>query len=270
MKELKTFSEDAFQITQKAGYFSKKYYHTFCGTVHLFLATMSFFTNTKNTQRYAASGAKFKELLKNADVSGPEFEKQFLLICPKGVEPDENAEFLIQPDIEYNKVIDGLKRRFLEEKRTMEVEDLLVELFGDKSYTLFSVISAVSGSDQKTEKLYNEIIKAFKPKKKAASANLDKIPELTNLNKYVEENPQTIIGMKKALDQTYTALCGRVNPNVMLVGKAGVGKTTVMLALADAINKGTAPAGLAGKTIYQLDPTALISGTRLTVSLFIQ
>lgn len=261
-QQIRPFNDDVYLILQKAGQYSQKYYHTYIGTAHTFLATFAFLSSQKETQKYGKIYETLKGLLNEVGINGPEFEKNFLLASPRGEEPSENEEFSITADIEYKRVTDGLTRKAFEEKRSMEVEDLIVELFADKSFVLFSIFSMVTGSDQITENLYNTIVKAFKREKKPVSNDLDKIPELTNLNRFVEENPQTIIGAEKVLNQLFPVLCGRVNPNALLIGPAGTGKTTFVYALAQAINRGEVPSGLKNKRIFQLDPTALVSGTR--------
>lgn len=58
------------------------------------------------------------------------------------------------------------------------------------------------------------------------------------------------------------ALCRRIKSNPVLVGDPGVGKTAIVEGLAQKIVAGAVPARLRGKTLFSLDLSAIVAGSR--------
>lgn len=71
-----------------------------------------------------------------------------------------------------------------------------------------------------------------------------------------------IIGRDEELGEMVKILCRRKKNNVIVVGGAGVGKTSLVHGLAFRINNFKVPAQLRNKKIYMLNPTALVAGTQ--------
>ena len=71
-----------------------------------------------------------------------------------------------------------------------------------------------------------------------------------------------LIGRREEVERTIHILSRRRKNNAIFVGDAGVGKTAIVEGLALRINEGEVPAQLLGATIYALDMTALLAGTR--------
>ncbi|HEX8731081.1 MAG TPA: ATP-dependent Clp protease ATP-binding subunit [Ktedonobacterales bacterium] len=71
-----------------------------------------------------------------------------------------------------------------------------------------------------------------------------------------------VIGREAQLDQVMRTLTRRRKNNPMLVGEAGVGKTAIVEALAQAIAAGEAPDALRDKRIVSLDLALLTTGTK--------
>jgi ATP-dependent Clp protease ATP-binding subunit ClpC len=76
-----------------------------------------------------------------------------------------------------------------------------------------------------------------------------------------EENTHPIIGREKEADRLINILLRRSKNNPVLIGEPGVGKTAVVAALAQRINKGEVPGAMSEKQIYELDLGLLLSGT---------
>ncbi len=70
------------------------------------------------------------------------------------------------------------------------------------------------------------------------------------------------IGRRKELLQVIQTLARRTKNNPVLVGEAGVGKTAIVEALALRVAEGKDPHVLAGKTIIELNISALVGGTK--------
>lgn len=71
-----------------------------------------------------------------------------------------------------------------------------------------------------------------------------------------------VYGRARELDRVQTILSRRTKNNPVLIGEAGVGKTAVAEALAQAIADGTCVAALRDRPLFSLDVASLIGGTR--------
>ena len=258
------YSPDVYHIMrERSPGLSQKYYHTFCGTPHLFLAIFSFLNSVKDENPgYAEIAEKLKNILNKYNITGKNFEKSFLDYCPAGVAPAPGEKFEICVDTELNIIFQNLHRQAIEQRRSMEVEDLIVELFGDPSYMLFTIFSDVCGSDSKTEEMRNSVIEAFKKATQVTITELDECPELTNLNTWIQEHPQTVIDADEEIQKIEMALAGRSIRNALLTGPAGTGTTTYVHEFVQRIVNGKVPAQFKDKIVYELSTTALVAGTR--------
>ena len=84
-----------------------------------------------------------------------------------------------------------------------------------------------------------------------------------NLNKKVKDgliNP--IVGRDEEIDRTIQILCRYTKNNPIYVGDAGVGKTSIVEGLACLLVNGEVPSFLKNFTIYSLDMTSLLAGTK--------
>ncbi len=71
-----------------------------------------------------------------------------------------------------------------------------------------------------------------------------------------------VIGRFDEIEQTVEVLARRTKNNPVLVGEAGVGKTSVVEGIAQRIVDGQVPDVLAGKRVVQLDLSGVVAGTR--------
>lgn len=71
-----------------------------------------------------------------------------------------------------------------------------------------------------------------------------------------------VIGRDAVIDRMIQTLCRRTKNNPLLVGEAGVGKTSVVEGLAQKIVDKKVPEALQGATIYSLDMGSLLAGTK--------
>ncbi len=71
-----------------------------------------------------------------------------------------------------------------------------------------------------------------------------------------------VIGRGKETERVIQVLCRRTKNNPVLIGEPGVGKTAVIDGLAQAIVAGNVPEALIGKSVFSLDLTSLVAGTR--------
>ena len=71
-----------------------------------------------------------------------------------------------------------------------------------------------------------------------------------------------IIGRDDEIRSITRILSRKTKNNPVLIGEPGVGKTAIVEGLAQRIVKGDVPASLKGKTIWELDMSALIAGAK--------
>ena len=70
-----------------------------------------------------------------------------------------------------------------------------------------------------------------------------------------------VIGRHEEVQRLMQVLCRRVKNNPVLIGQPGIGKATIVEALAMRIHQGDVPAALRGRSIYALDTGAVFSGS---------
>lgn len=88
------------------------------------------------------------------------------------------------------------------------------------------------------------------------------IEYLVNLSEEVESMKDPIIGREDVLKRTIQILCRRKKNNPVHIGEAGVGKTAVTIGLAKKIKSGKVPDMLKNSTLFSLDVSTLIAGTK--------
>jgi ATP-dependent Clp protease ATP-binding subunit ClpA len=84
--------------------------------------------------------------------------------------------------------------------------------------------------------------------------------DLTQLAR--EEKLDPTVGRQAELAQLVEVLCKRNKKNVLLVGDPGVGKTSLIDALSQAIVSDAVPSYLRDHTVYSLDVGSLVAGTK--------
>ena len=259
---MKVFNEDTYEIIMGSTAQASKYYHNFIGVNHMFLSLFSFLSANKDNEKYGGIYEKLKGILNKYGVTGKIFQDKFLIFCPTGMEPKEGEQISATTDNDFNAIVANLQRRAAEESRPMEIEDLICEMFADRSYQIAAVLSEIVGSDAKADQLRDEVVQAFKKKVSMTIKELEEMPEMLNINNWVKEHPQHIIGADDAVMGVEMALAGKSVKSAMLTGPAGTGKTSVVYELAQRINSGNVPEFLKGKVIYECNSNALVAGTR--------
>lgn len=84
---------------------------------------------------------------------------------------------------------------------------------------------------------------------------------IVNLSSKVKEKPKSIKPRQDIIDEMINVLLRKEKSNPLLIGKPGVGKTTMVESLAQLINEGNVPQQLKNKEIYEINLNSLLSGT---------
>lgn len=84
---------------------------------------------------------------------------------------------------------------------------------------------------------------------------------ITNISEKVKSNKNLIMQRKNLTDELISVLLRKEKSNPLIIGEPGIGKTTVVENLAQLINNNDVPDLLKNKQIYEVNLTALLSGT---------
>ncbi|SHI32333.1 ATP-dependent Clp protease ATP-binding subunit ClpA [Clostridium cavendishii DSM 21758] len=84
-----------------------------------------------------------------------------------------------------------------------------------------------------------------------------------NLNESVKKDGiDPLIGREDIIERTLQILCRRTKNNPVHVGEPGVGKTAIVMGLAERLLSGEVPEKLKGSEIYSLDIGSVLAGTK--------
>lgn len=105
---------------------------------------------------------------------------------------------------------------------------------------------------------YNE---ENRPQEDASAQMLEKFG--VNLTRMAREGRiDPVVGREREIERVVQILSRRKKNNPILIGEAGVGKSAIVEGLALRIASGDVPYTIAGKTIFSLDVSSLVAGTK--------
>jgi ATP-dependent Clp protease ATP-binding subunit ClpA len=150
-------------------------------------------------------------------------------------------------------------------RQKIEATDVFVSMMAEKrSYAFYYIQQAGIDKDKFSDYINNEI-----PEVEEEQNPMDQQGEralrafTTNLNDAVKKNKiDPVIGRIEELENVALALGRRSKSNVILVGDPGVGKTAIAEGLAFNIVKGAVPDFLKEYTVYNLDISAMLAGSK--------
>ena len=147
----------------------------------------------------------------------------------------------------------------------LQILDLFVSVHAEtNSYAHYFMIKYGLDRNQLAE-MYNKGYKSDASKAVASASQADKVLEhyCDNLNKQAEEGKiDPVIGRAGETNEIVEVLARRNKSNVLMVGDPGVGKTAIAEGLALAIVLKTVPEYLQDYTVYNLDISSLLAGSK--------
>lgn len=148
-------------------------------------------------------------------------------------------------------------------RQTMELSDVFLSIMSEKrSYASYYIQQAGVDKNKFADYLNSEI---QSEEEEVTDHQVDRAIKAftTNLNEAVKKNKiDPVIGRVTELENIALAMGRRSKNNVMLVGEPGVGKTAIAEGLAFNIVKGHVPEFLKDYTVYNLDISSLLAGSK--------
>lgn len=148
-------------------------------------------------------------------------------------------------------------------RQTMELSDVFLSIMGEKrSFASYYIQQAGIDKNKFADYLNNEI---HHEEEEVNDIQVDRAIKAftTNLNESAKKNKiDPVIGRVSELENIALAMGRRSKNNVMLVGDPGVGKTAIAEGLAYNIIKGHVPEFLKDYTVYNLDISSMLAGSK--------
>jgi ATP-dependent Clp protease ATP-binding subunit ClpA len=150
-------------------------------------------------------------------------------------------------------------------RQRIEPTDVFLAMMGEKrSWAFFYIQQAEIDKDKFADYLNSNVEEneeEIGPNEQSGDRALNSFT--TNLNEQVKKNKiDPVIGRIEELENIALSLGRRSKNNVILVGDPGVGKTAIAEGLAYNIVKGAIPDFLKDYTVYNLDISAMLAGSK--------
>jgi len=149
-------------------------------------------------------------------------------------------------------------------RQKIEPTDVFLAMMGEKrSYAHYYIQQAEIDKDKFSDYLNSEIAEVEEEDPRDSQSERALKAFTTNLNDEVKKNKvDPVIGRIDELENIALSLGRRSKSNVILVGDPGVGKTAIAEGLAYNIVKGAVPEFLKDYTVYNLDISAMLAGSK--------
>ncbi len=246
-------SDDLQAVFEKAIETAKKLHHEYLTIEHLLFSMLDEESFANVIQGY---GAKPEELRKNLgdylQNKCGEITVQDVVVKPKKTQSVERILNRAFTQVLFN----GRQR--------IEPTDVFLAMMTEKrSWAYYYIQKANIDKDKFADYLNNAVEDQETSEQPDAQSSKALSSFTTNLNEAVKKNKiDPVIGRVDELENIALSLGRRSKNNVILVGDPGVGKTAIAEGLAFNIVKGAVPDFLKDYTVYNLDISAMLAGSK--------
>ena len=149
-------------------------------------------------------------------------------------------------------------------RQSIELIDVFLSLLSEKrSYAVYYINKGGIDRDKFAEFVNSEVEEEEEEQAPDGQSEKALRAYTTNLNESVKKSKiDPVIGREFELEQIALGLGRRTKNNVLLVGDPGVGKTAIAEGLAHNIVNGNVPKFLKEYTVYNLDISAMLAGSK--------
>jgi ATP-dependent Clp protease ATP-binding subunit ClpA len=149
-------------------------------------------------------------------------------------------------------------------RQSIELVDVFLSMLSEKrSFAVYYLSNGGVEKDKFTDFISNEIEQDEEEHASDGQSERALRAFTTNLNDSVKKNKiDPVIGRAEELEQIALGLGRRTKNNVLLVGDPGVGKTAIAEGLAYNIIQGNVPPFLKEYTVYNLDISSMLAGSK--------
>ena len=213
---------------------------------------------------------EFSEILNNYGAETEDLRKNLENFINNELKDIINTEYKEKPK-KTNTIDRMLNRAFTQVlfsgRSMIEPIDCFISMFAEKkSYAIYFMKVAKIDKDKFIDFIQRE--NSSNEEAEITEVNSRQLEKLivqfcTNLSARAKAKKiDPVIGREKEIEEVTLVLARRQKSNVMLIGDPGVGKTAIAEGIARRIDEGTVPKFIQDHTVYSLDISAMLAGSK--------